>query len=490
MRSLAFYFVLIAVPFTGVKAQIQVGGDIDGEAAGDWSGYSVSMPDRYTVAIGAPYNSGAGAYHGHVRVFKWNGSAWVQKGTDLDGEAYSDRSGYSVSMPDSNTVAIGEPLHDGNGNQSGRVRVFVWKGNSWVQKGAGIVGEHSYDKAGRAVCMPDSNTVAVATELNGDNGDNAGHVRIFTWNGSTWVQKGADIDGEAAGDESGFSISMPNANTIAIGAPLNDGNGNNAGHVRVFEWTGTAWTQKGADIEGAVANDRFGYSVSMPTPDVFAAGAPFHDLYKGHVRVFSWNGSSWVQEGSDVDGDTYNNQLGWSVSMPSEDYFAAGAPIENVNDTMTGVGHVRVFTKHSNDWVQLGSNVVGEGSNDQSGWSISMPDEQTCAIGAPYNDGNGVDAGHVRIYGGFYLVGIADDQTESMVSVYPNPTNGMVNVSFESNPDNAYIKVYSPSGKLIQQHLNITTNVHQLEINQATGVYFVEVATAGESRWFKVVLQR
>ena len=49
----------------------QVGADIDGEAAGDWSGYSVSLSsDGSTVAIGAIYNDGNGAQAGHVRILK------------------------------------------------------------------------------------------------------------------------------------------------------------------------------------------------------------------------------------------------------------------------------------------------------------------------------------------------------------------------------------------------------------------------------------
>ena len=51
-----------------------------------------------------------------------------------------------------------------------------------------------------------------------------------------WKQLGSDIDGEAAGDNSGNSVSMSSDGTIvAIGAKYNDGNGNNAGHVRVYQ---------------------------------------------------------------------------------------------------------------------------------------------------------------------------------------------------------------------------------------------------------------
>ena len=31
-----------------------------------------------------------------------------------------------------------------------------------------------------------------------DGMSNAGHVRIYDWNGTAWIQLGADIDGEAA----------------------------------------------------------------------------------------------------------------------------------------------------------------------------------------------------------------------------------------------------------------------------------------------------
>ena len=51
----------------------QLGVDIDGEAAVNWSGYSVSLSsDGLTVAIGALYNDSNGDRSGHVRVYKCN----------------------------------------------------------------------------------------------------------------------------------------------------------------------------------------------------------------------------------------------------------------------------------------------------------------------------------------------------------------------------------------------------------------------------------
>ncbi len=124
-----------------------------------------------------------------------------------------------------------------------------------------------------------------------------------------WVQRGTDIDGEAAGDESGWYRSISNdGNTIAIGAFYNDGNGTDSGHVRVFDWSGSAWTQRGSDIDGEAAGDYSGPVSISSDKNTLAIGATGNDgngngTYSGHVRVFDWSGSAWTQRGADIDGE-------------------------------------------------------------------------------------------------------------------------------------------------------------------------------------------
>jgi len=63
-----------------------------------------------------------------VRLYEWNGAAWNQVGEDIDGEAEDDRSGYSVSLSsDGTVVAIGAYGNDGNGSDSGHVRVYSFE---------------------------------------------------------------------------------------------------------------------------------------------------------------------------------------------------------------------------------------------------------------------------------------------------------------------------------------------------------------------------
>ena len=81
----------------------------------------------------------------------------------------------------------------------------------------------------------DGDRVAIGAYKNDGNGSDAGHVRIYSWDGSSWSQLGSDIDGEAAGDRFGISVSLDSdGDRVAIGAYLNDGNGSDAGHVRIY----------------------------------------------------------------------------------------------------------------------------------------------------------------------------------------------------------------------------------------------------------------
>ena len=141
--------------------------------------------------------------------------------------------------------------------------------------------------------------MAIGSRSNGGNGDWSGNVRIFQWIESTssWTQLGADIDGEASGDWSGYSVSLSSdGKVVAIGAPSNDGIAStNAGHVRIFQWTESisAWTQVGADIDGESSDDYSGQSVSLSSDGkIVAIGAHDNDgngSRSGHVRIYQWN---------------------------------------------------------------------------------------------------------------------------------------------------------------------------------------------------------
>ena len=160
-----------------------------------------------------------------------------QLGSDIDGEASADRSGYSVSIDsDGSHVAIGAYTNDGGGSNAGHVRIYSWDGSAWTQVGNDIDGEALGDNSGGSVSIEsDGSHVAIGAYNNDGNGSNAGHVRIYEYSSGSWSQVGNDIDGEASDDQSGYSVSIDSDGShVAIGAYNNDGTASNAGHVRVY----------------------------------------------------------------------------------------------------------------------------------------------------------------------------------------------------------------------------------------------------------------
>ena len=115
--------------------------------------------------------------------------------------------------------------------------MYEWDG-AWSQKGSVIKGESSEDQSGWSVSLSNDGLVLAIGGCSGD-GSASGHVRVYEWNGTDWFQIGSDIDGDAAGDDSGHSVSLSgDGSIVAIGAPFNDKGGNNTdnwGHVKVLK---------------------------------------------------------------------------------------------------------------------------------------------------------------------------------------------------------------------------------------------------------------
>src|SRR5687767_3620872 len=79
-----------------------------------------------------------------------------------------------------------------------------------------------------------------------------------------WTQIGQDLLGEGIYDQYGIGLSISgDGNTIAAGGHQNSQQGTNRGHVQVFKNIGGTWVQQGSDIEGESNGENTGYSVSL-----------------------------------------------------------------------------------------------------------------------------------------------------------------------------------------------------------------------------------
>ena len=474
-----FLLLILLLPVFVFGQITQIGNNINGEAAGDLSGISICLSaDGSIVAIGSADNDGVnGTTSGHVRVYQYTGGTWTQIGSDIDGEAQDDISGYYVSLSaDGNILAIGAPWNDGNGVDSGHVRVYQNTGGTWTQIGDDIDGEAAFDNSGESVSLSADGSILAIGAINnvGVNGFDSGHVRVYQNTGGTWTQIGDDIDGEAEGDLFGVSVALSNDGSIvAIGGWLNDGNGIDSGHVRVFENMGGTWTQLGADIDGEAADDRAAYISLSADGNTVAIGAPLNDgvngANSGHVRVYQYSGGNWSQIGEDIDGEGDDDRFGLRTTISDDgSIIASGGVLNDGNGFQSG--HVRIFKNVGGTWIQRGADIDGETAGDRFGARESLSADGSIVAGsARSNDDNGTDSGHVRVFDLSSVLGI-DDNSLLDFSVYPSPSSGILNV--QSNTAIIQIEIYNLLGQLVKSNSNRST-IDISSVDQ--GIYFIKV---------------
>jgi hypothetical protein len=381
------------LPVSGKYYWVQLGSDINGETG--YAGWSVSLSsDGTTVAIGALVNGGAGTDAGQVRVYKY------QTVTDASWNSYTINSfTYNGTAPTNKPIIA-------NGGDANPV-----SGKSyWVQLGVDIDGETINSQSGNSVSLSSNGQIlAIGARYDDLNSaTNSGSVRVYQYNSGTgtWSKLGSTITAGSAADEFGYSVSLNDAGTVvAIGARYAaNGAVLNAGIVRVYAYSGSAWTQRGSNILGNAFWDVFGESVSLSSDGtILAIGAIGGDVGatdSGQVRVFKWNGSSWIQLGQNINGASQWDHLGNSVSLNGDGtILAVGARYSDTTSTLTDTGMVRIYKFFNGTWQKLGQDIRGDFINDLAGYSVSLSkDGTTVAIGANGNDGNGWDSGSVRVY--------------------------------------------------------------------------------------------
>ena len=295
-----------------------------------------------------------------------------------------------------------------------------------------------------------------------------GSAQLGAHAASEWNQRGTNIDGEAIGDESGIAVASSTDGTIvAIGAHKNQATGTDAGHVRVYQYSSCSWTQLGSDINGAAAHDFFGSSVSLSGDGTWlAVGAPYYDAGPlndaGHVRVFRYVAGSWVQQGSDIDGEAASDASGSSVAISTDGTTVAiGAPGAPGGGIARGSSRVYQWNSSTTDWDKIGAGAAGDidGQNnfDSSGAAVALDATgTTIAIGARRN---GSSAGQVRVYStdgttwtqvGGDIDGVAGDELGTSVSLNQAGTR-LVAGGVGANSDTGVARVLDLSGSTWSQ---------------------------------------
>ena len=439
------------------------------------------------VAVGAYRNKNSvGENAGRVRVYKLHSGVWVQFGGNVDGEAAHDRAGSSVALSGTLgtglTLAVGAFRNDGGGLDAGHVRVYTigaGGAGAWTQLGSDIDGVGVDDRLGTTVSLSSDGQRVIAGAPRHDGGK--GHARAYSYSPgtSTWSSLGPDLDGAASGDLFGAAVAISgDGSTVAVGGyNARNANGDaSAGVARVFRLSlvpAPQWQQIGS-WEGD-QNDELGKSVSLSEDgDIVALGAPGKGSKKGFVDVQVRDPTAptgWARRGGQILGENKGDRAGEVSISWDGNLVLIGSKHSSVSALRSG--QARLFQYQTGAWQQRGL-VNGEAGEDKSGWAVALNANADltvpppagryvprCVIGAPFNNGQGADSGHARVYGytvpgsAFQKVGGDIDgegdnmfQAESSVSLSANGATVAIGSSFKDGAGGkaGHVNVYSWSG--------------------------------------------
>jgi len=487
-----YLLFLLLIPLLGI-GQTQIGQKIEGDTGTDAFGQSVAISsDGNIVAVGAYRNDSNGPLSGHVRVYENIGGTWTQIGDDIEGEASGDGCGESIALSaDGSIIAVGSPANDDGGADSGHVRVFENISATWTQIGDAIEGDAQFDYFGRSVALSaDGSTVAIGSREHNGNGPDSGQVKVFENVQGIWTQIGQDIYGLQPGDGLGRSLSLSSDGSIlAVGSQYLSTAGGPTGYSIIYENVQGTWTQIGQVLAGTTPLNRFGVSVSLSSDGtIVAIGGSGYTIggnsQLGNVRIFENISGTWTQIGSDIVGENPMDQSGGSISLSSDGTIIAIGATGNDN-AGNAAGHVRVYQNTSNTWSQVGSDINGEAAQDLLGSSVSLSDTgDKLVIGATTNFTSTTKNGYAKVYD---LSGVlsSDKFTKTSFTIYPNPATDVLNISLENDVLLENVTIYNNLGQKIKSLKQNTVDVSTL----AKGLYFVEVTTNQGKASKKVIVE-
>lgn len=491
MKTNILQFILLLFISSHLNAQdwMQIGGEISNNANNDVFGSVVSLSNDGTImATGFPKSSSTGM----VSVYKFENDEWMPMGSSITGVFAGEDFGWSVSLSaDGLTLAVGAPDDNGAGSTTGYGRVYEWSGSDWIQKGNTISGINYDDYLGYEISLnADGSMVILGAPKNDDNAFNAGAAYIFQWNGTAWEQRGSTLSGTEEYEEFGQTVGISaDGDHIVIGSPYFF-NTYHPGVTRVYEWSGNDWVQIGDDIVGEGNLDHSATSLEMAANGLSIAIGSFNNSHDnifnaGHVRVYDWSGSVWEQRGEDIDGDASydNSSMGMSLSDDGNT-LAVGAPSNDGNGDKSG--QIKVYRWNDTEWVQTGSSIYGSESGEEMGRAVALNSDGTILAGAaPKTSSN---TALVRTYDLSGVSGVNQFNTSNPITISPNPTRGNLRLDLTKAYLNLNLQVYNSIGQLVMHSQYQETSSVELKLDEPNGFYFIHLSTpSGESAVLKVI---
>ncbi|MCH2153808.1 MAG: FG-GAP repeat protein [Phycisphaerales bacterium] len=345
-------------------------------------GTSIAIDGDWAV-VGAPLDTGNGWASGVAYVYRWEADAWLLDARLIadDGEI-GDMFGVSVDIK-GDRIIVGSWFDNDAGSNSGSAYIFDrTEGAGWEQAAKIVMPDaQAEDVFGRTVALGDE-FCAVGAPLDDDQGQSSGSVVVFDRDSTgvwSFVAKLAHPGG-GGGDQLGLSLTI-DGDRILAGAPWsNDGRGEVHLWERFAAWT-HVWMMTMETVGSP--DDYFGFSVALDG-DHMAVGTYRDDSFgldAGSIWIMSKVFDGWAFEKYPPPNPQSGAMFGVSIDL-SGDLLLAGAYYGEVDGLSTGT--VDIMSLAGTQWVPAGS-LEGNGlvAGAEFGWSVAL-DGDRALVGAPY----------------------------------------------------------------------------------------------------------
>lgn len=223
----------------------------------------------------------------------------------------------------------------------------------------------------------DGNTIVV-----GRYKPNVTFVAVYDWTGTAWVQRGSSL----TGTQIGWRVKINNAgNRIAYSTCRGDGN-----VVLIYDYDGasSSWVQTGS----LSSTGSFGSDIDLNAQgDVIIIGSNHESV--GKVRVYAYSNGAWTQRGSTINTVDLENNLGTAVSVNAD-----GTTISMNMVDYQSASRNKVYTFDGTAWNLIatidGPSSFGNAMSLNAAGSILV-------LGSPYYNGDSSlpYKGYTSVYG-------------------------------------------------------------------------------------------
>jgi cysteine-rich repeat protein len=354
--------------------------------------------DGDTLIVGAEGADAPETGSGAVYVFVQNDGSWsaLQKLVASDGHL-SASFGHSLSIQ-GDTVVVGAEGTKHDEVASGAAYVFVRSAGTWTEIQKLVASDASVsDRFGTSVLVH-GDTIVVGAEAETSG---AGSAYIFKKDSEgVWIETQKIMASDAGPpDFFGHSLAM-NDNTLVVGAVSDDDKGTSSGSASIFTLSAGVWveSQKITASDGS-ANDRFGDSVTIGENTIVVGAHANADggANTGAAYVYMNQGGAWNETQKLLaDNATGGDWFGFSVHLDGE-MLAIGAPYDDVDGVGANAGSTYLYTRTGTAWNEYRNFDASDSTGgDLFSYSLTLQNG-TISLGARLDDDNGSGSGSVYI---------------------------------------------------------------------------------------------